>query len=47
MQPNANEVESSALVRKLTYSDCEKLYALIKNRTTIEAMEIVREYIDR
>lgn len=42
-----NEVESSALVKKLTYSDCEKLYALIKNRATKEAMEIVREYIDR
>lgn len=42
-----NEVESSALVQKLTYSDCENLYALIKNRTTKEAMEIVRVYIDR
>ena len=42
-----NEVESSGLVQKLTYSDCEKLYALIKNRTTKEAMEIVRVYIDR
>ena len=42
-----NEVESSALVKKLTYNDCEKLYALIKNRTTKEAMEIVREYIGR
>lgn len=42
-----NETESSALVQKLNYSDCEKLYALIKNRTTKEAMEIVRAYIDR
>jgi len=42
-----NEVESSALVQKLRYSDCEKLYARIKNRTTKEAMEIVREYVDK
>jgi hypothetical protein len=42
-----NEVESSALVQKLSYSDCEKLYARIKNRATKEAMEIVRVYIDR
>lgn len=41
-----NEVESSALVQKLTYSDCEKLYARIKNRTTKEAKEIVQVYID-
>ncbi|NNG14239.1 MAG: hypothetical protein HKM22_03690 [Gammaproteobacteria bacterium] len=41
-----NEVESSALVQKLTYSDCEKLYALTKNRTTKEAMEILRVYVD-
>ena len=42
-----NEVASSALVQKLTYSDCEKLYALIKNRTTKEAVEIARVYVDR
>jgi hypothetical protein len=42
-----NEVESSALVQQLTYSDCEALYALIKNRTTKEAMEVVRAYFDR
>ena len=42
-----NEVESSGLVQKLTYSDCEKLYALIKNRTTKEAMETVQVYIKK
>ena len=42
-----NEVESSALVQKLRYSDCENLYARIKNRTTKEAMAIVQEYVNR
>lgn len=42
-----NEVESSALVQQLSYSDCEVLYARIKNRTTKEAMEVVRTYIQK
>jgi hypothetical protein len=42
-----NEVESAALVQQLTYSDCEALYACIKNRTTKEAMQVVRAYLDR
>jgi len=42
-----NEVASSSLVQKLSYHDCEKLYAHIKNRATKDAMAIVREYIDR
>jgi hypothetical protein len=42
-----NEVESSTLVRPLTYSNCEALYARIKNKTTNEARKIVRPYLDR
>jgi len=42
-----NEVESSALVQQLAYSDCEALYAHIKNSTTKEATEVVRAYINR
>jgi hypothetical protein len=39
-----NEVAASFLVQKLGYRECEKLYALIKNRTTQEAMNIVQGY---
>ena len=42
-----NEVESSALVQRLGYGDCERLYGLIKHRTREKALEIVLNYLDR
>lgn len=42
-----NEVESSTLVERLSYRDCEKLYALIKHRTRQEALQIVQRCLSR
>ncbi|MGD8515307.1 MAG: hypothetical protein PVF52_06810, partial [Granulosicoccaceae bacterium] len=42
-----DEVETAALVERLSYADCKALYAQVKHTTTREARAIVRNYLDR
>jgi hypothetical protein len=42
-----DEVETISLVERLSYPDCEALYAQVKHATTREALAIVRHYLGR
>ena len=42
-----DEVKTAALVSRLSYSDCSKLYDEIKHKSTIEARVVVQVYLNR
>jgi hypothetical protein len=42
-----DEVATISLVERLSYADCEALYARVKHTTTREALTIVRHYLGR
>jgi hypothetical protein len=42
-----DEVATTAMVERLSYADCEALYAQVKHATTAEALAIVQHYLDR